>query len=303
MKLLKVIQKLPALAGKVSAAIRKEVQAAKVAYDDFEDVDYALSAGLWVAGVAWGLPTLTALTVLGNQFKVPPDKMQPLYRVYSAIQLGLLGIKLKHHRHPDILPDQPYFFLQNHINHFDFIACHNTSPHYRQGIELASHFKYPLYGPFMKSRGTVAVHPGQGGQSERLREDIRRETDRGRSILGFPEGTRTTDGRVKPFRKGIFFIARDLGVPIVPTAVTGMFEVMRKGSVMLRPGYEVNVYMDAPIEMANLSDEEVLEVMERTYTQIKGYVDAYYAAGKHRQNFLLRRHPQQPADPDAPPQP
>jgi 1-acyl-sn-glycerol-3-phosphate acyltransferase len=300
LSLLKIVKKLPAIAGKVKAAIVKEAQAAKVVYDDFEDIDYALSAALWVAGVSWGLPTLTGLTVLCNQLGANPDKLQPLYRVYSAIQLGLLGIKLKHHRHPDVLPDRPYFFLQNHVNHFDFITCHNTSPHYRQGLELASHFKYPLYGPFMRSRGTVAVHPGQGGQSERLREDIRAEIDRGRSLLAFPEGTRTTTGRVGPFRKGIFFIARDLGVAIVPTTVTGMYEVMRKGSVMLRPGYEVNVYMDQPIEMAGLSDDEVMAVMERTRAIIAGHVDDYYASGKHRENFLFGRrrpHTSPPQDP------
>lgn len=286
-----LFKKVPKIVHKVGQAIRKEIDAAKVVYDDFENVDYALSAGLWVANVAWGLPTLTALTVLGNQFRVPPDKMQPLYRVYSAIQLGLLGTRFRHHRHPAVDPERPYFFFQNHVNHFDFISCHNTSPHYRQGIELASHFKYPLYGPFMKSRGTVAVYPGQGGQSERLREDIRREMDRGRSILGFPEGTRTTTGRVGPFRKGLFMIARDLGQAIVPTTVTGMYEVMRKGSVMLRPGYEINVYMDEPIEMAGLSDEEVFAVMDRVHATISGRVDAYYESGKHKENFLFpNRH-------------
>ena len=79
-------------------------------------------------------------------------------------------------------------------------------------------------------------------------------------MLAFPEGTRTLDGRVGPFRKGIFVAARDLGMKVVPTAVTGMYDVMRKGQPH-HPAraYVVRVYCDAPVDFAGVSDDALPE--------------------------------------------
>ncbi len=65
----------------------------------------------------------------------------------------------------------------------------------------------------MRQRGTIAVHKGSPNQTKRLLEDFAREIDQGHSILAFPEGHRTRDGRVRPFKRGVFHIARELDIP------------------------------------------------------------------------------------------
>ena len=131
----------------------------------------------------------------------------------------------------------------------------------------------------MSSRGTIAVPVARKNRMQRVREQMEAEVARKHSILVFPEGTRTPNGRVGPFRYGIFMMARDLGLKVVPTAVTGMFEVMRKGSLVLKPG-DVTVYCDAPIDFTGLSNEEVKEQAERVRAQIASRVDAHIA--EHR---------------------
>ena len=77
----------------------------------------------------------------------------------------------------------------------------------------------------------------------------------GVSYLIFPEGTRSPDGRMKPFKKGSFVMAIRAGVPIVPVSVSGAHHLMRKGSIAIRPG-EVGVHFGAPISMQGFSVEE-----------------------------------------------
>lgn len=234
-----------------------------------------VSAGLWSAGLAWLVPSLGSMTLIYNV--VPAHRVNALGRAYCKVQIALTGSRWRSVVHPNIDPNRPYIFAQNHTNHFDHVLAYNATPHFKQGLELESHFKYPVYGWFMKARGTVPVRKGARGQTSDLKDRIKREVDEGRSILAFPEGTRTRTGRVAPFRKGIFYIARDLGIPIVPVAVTGAFDLMRPGSLMLRPGNEITVYCEEPVETAGVSDEALPQVVESVRGAIKSRVDAYWA--------------------------
>lgn len=237
--------------------------------------DRLVSVGLWTIGLAWMVPSLGSMTLL--YMLVPPQRLNVLGRAYCRVQIALTGSRWRAVVHPDIDPERPYIFVQNHTNHFDHVLAYNATPHYKQGLELESHFKYPFYGWFMKARGTVPVRKGARGQTSGLEARIKREIDDGRSILAFPEGTRTRTGRVGPFRKGIFYIARNLGVPIVPVAVTGAFDLMRPGSLVLRPGNELTVYCEKPVETAGIGDDEIPNLVERVREPIKARVEAYWA--------------------------
>jgi 1-acyl-sn-glycerol-3-phosphate acyltransferase len=258
--------------------VHAEIAAAQRVHEHFGPRDFALSALAWGIGAAWGVPALSALTFLAGSLGIRPERFQRLTSIYAEVQLRLLGLRWYAHVDPAVDPRTPYFFFQNHVNHFDFIACHNATPHFRQGIELDVHFRYPLYGPFMRSRGTIAVREGARGRLDELREQCRGQLAQGRSILGFPEGTRTRNGRVGPFKSGLFVVARDLGVPIVPIAVCGMWDVMRKGSVMLRPGARVDVHVGAPVRTAGTTDEALPALVTTVHDWMAGKVDAYLAA-------------------------
>jgi len=253
--------------------LRDGIAAARRVHGDVGTEDFALSAATWAAGLAWGVPALTTLTVLAGSLGIRPERLQRLYSIYADVQLRLIGVRWRAEVDPAVDPGTPYFFFQNHVNHFDFIACHNATPHYRQGIELDEHFRIPLYGPFMRSRGTIAVRKGGAGRLVELRDRCREELALGRSILAFPEGTRTRDGRVGPFKTGLFVVARDLGTPIVPVAVRGTWNLMRKGSALLRPGADVVVHVGAPVLTAGVSDERLPELVARVRDWIGEHVE------------------------------
>jgi 1-acyl-sn-glycerol-3-phosphate acyltransferase len=234
-------------------------------------IDVAISAGMWAAGLSFLAPSMGAMTAIYSL--VPSHRVNVLGRLYCKGQIALTFSKWRAVVDPAVNPDRAYIFAQNHTNHFDHVMLYNATPHFKQGLELESHFKYPFYGWFMKARGTIPVKKGERGQTSNVFLRMKREIDEGRSILAFPEGTRSRSGRVERFKSGVFFIARDLGVPIVPVSVTGSFELMRAGSLMLRPGADITVYCDKPVETAGRDPEEVMNEVREV---ISARVDSYW---------------------------
>lgn len=238
-------------------------------------VDRVVSVGLWGAGIAWLAPMLGLQMALHRA--VGPTRVGWLERLYTRGQVLLTGSRWRAVVDPAIDPARAYLFFQNHVNHLDHCTMYCATPHYKQGVELEEHFRYPIYGAFMRSRGTIPVRRGHQRDYFTLREQMRAEYEAGRSVLVFPEGTRTVTGRLGPLQKGVFRIAQELGAPIVPVTVTGMYRVMRKGSLLIRPGHDVTVYCDAPIETAGTKRSELPALMERVRGVMSERIDTYWA--------------------------
>ena len=117
--------------------------------------DRLRSAALWVLNLSWFVPSTLAMTAL--YATVGSARVDGLTRAYCRAQLALLGNHYRHVVHPDALVERPMLFAANHVNHFDYITLYCATPHYKQGIELETHFRYPIYGRFMKLRGTIPV--------------------------------------------------------------------------------------------------------------------------------------------------
>lgn len=216
---------------------------------------------IWVTAGGFLVFAVSLLTLL-YQF-VAPDRIQFLERWYCRIQLALTFNRQKYHAHAAIDPQVQYLFIQNHTSHLDFVAMYNATPHFKQGVELESHFDYPFYGWFMKARGTIPVPRDRSGALASLGAAIRTEVARGHSILGFPEGHRTLTGEVGRFHDGLFRIAIEQGVPVVPVAVTGLYEVLHKGSLIIHPAKGITVYAEEPITTAGMNIDDVPALRER----------------------------------------
>lgn len=232
-----------------------------------------VSVGIWILAGGFLVLTLSFFTIL-YQF-VRPDRVQFLERLYCRLQLALTFNRQRHQVHPAVDPGTQYIFIQNHSSHLDHVAMYTATPHFKQGIELDSHFDYPFYGWFMKARGTIPVPKDRAGALEALRKAVRTEVDAGHSILGFPEGHRTKTGHVGPFYDGLFHIAIELGVPVVPVAVTGLYEVLHKGSLVIRPGHEITTYVDEPILTDSLGEADIASLRDRVRDVIVARVDTH----------------------------
>ena len=241
-------------------------------------IQKAMGVAMWVPGLAWLTTGMGVLMVL--QRFLPSHRIERLTRIYTRGQIVAAASRLRYVVHPDVDPKGVYMFAQNHVNLLDHCTMYNSTPHFKQGVELASHFKLPVYGWFMKQRGTIPVYR-EKSQREMLaimEEGMRAEVARGHSLLVFPEGTRTVDGRVKPFRTGVLKLGHRMGLPIVPVAVTGMFEVLRKNENLIVPGGNVTVYVERPIETKGVSEQDFPQLVRQVHDIVAARVDDYYRA-------------------------
>lgn len=173
---------------------------------------------------------------------------------------------------------RPSMFVQNHVSMLDAHCACAAVPVPLCGLENASHLKLPAYGWLMRLANAIAVEKGSG-RFAKIACDIRERMSRGISILVFPEAHRTLDGKVRPFKRGVFQIARDAGIPVVPLAVRGMFEVLPKGTMLARPG-TIEIYMGPQIETAGLGDDQVAELADRVRDVISAWVERRETMGE-----------------------
>jgi 1-acyl-sn-glycerol-3-phosphate acyltransferase len=127
-------------------------------------------------------------------------------------------------------------FVANHVNILDGFLLYGYLPRVMRGLELAAHFSWPVYGLFTRVFGNIPVDPADPATNARGLRRARRLLARGVSILVLPEGHRTRDGSLGPFGRGAFRLALQCGVPVVPVAIAGAFEVLRTGSRRVTPG-------------------------------------------------------------------
>jgi 1-acyl-sn-glycerol-3-phosphate acyltransferase len=184
------------------------------------------------------------------------------------ITMKLAGAKIIVKRSPGFDPKRTSFFLVNHVNLFDPFVLYATIPQFFRGLELESHFRIPVYGWMMKRFGNVPV-PNNNRPSDlkRMWRLTRAALDSGVSLAVFPEGQRTLNGHVGPFKDGVFRMALQFGTPIVPVSMVGAFEFHKKTSWLLRPG-KVTVHLHDTIETKDLHKQDFSALRDRVHAII-----------------------------------
>ncbi len=177
--------------------------------------------------------------------------------------IPLCGIRVTQHRHPEYDPEVRGIYLQNHVSVLDGHLATYIIPHPFCGLFNSWHFWIPGYGWLMGLSKGIGVPRAKEGRTERLGVAVRnRVFEQHISVLAFPEGHRTLDGRVRDFHRGAFFMAREAGAPVIPFAQRGMYAINNKNSPRFRCGGPVEIYLGKPIQTAGLSDEQVGELAD-----------------------------------------
>lgn len=147
----------------------------------------------------------------------------------------------------------PYIFTPNHQSHFDIAALLGYLPGIVRFAAKREMFAEPILGAVLRTMGMIPV---DRDDSEASIERLKRLPLQGSSIVIFPEGTRSPDGTLLPFKKGAFVSAITLGVPIVPIVCKGTTGIMPKGKYLsILPGTADLVVLD-PIPTAGMTYED-----------------------------------------------
>lgn len=178
--------------------------------------------------------------------------------------LAVAGVRFRVTGRENYDPARQYVVMMNHVNFFDPLLFYAAFPGIARGAEEESHFRWPVYGGAIRRMG---MFPIDRKNPERAIESLRRAASWIRERPGFsfgimPEGTRTLDGRLSPFKRGGFVMALETGLDILPFVQKGAFEIARKGSLMIRPG-RVEVSIGPAVSVAGATRENLGELIER----------------------------------------
>jgi 1-acyl-sn-glycerol-3-phosphate acyltransferase len=183
-----------------------------------------------------------------------------------GLALGVAGIRYRVTGREHVPKDRAVVFCSNHQSNVDppvlFQALHPRL-HILYKAELS---KLPILGLVMQTGGFIPVPREQKEAAMSAIEQAAASIRSGNSFLIFPEGTRGRTEQLLPFKKGGFIMAIKAQAPIVPVAISGGRDAMRKGSAIIRP-VTVDVRMGEPVPTTGMSvdnrDELIAVVRER----------------------------------------
>jgi len=196
----------------------------------------------------WGFP-LTFLT----------GDVSALYR--AAMWIALAGVRISGVRWQvvgrDRLENRNYIFMSNHVSNLDPPLLIPLIPGRTSVLVKKELFRIPILGRAMVMGQLVPIDRSNRDAAIASVREAEQVVRSGLNMTVFPEGTRSPDGKLQPFKKGAFYLAMDTGVPIVPITIVGTEELLPKGHYVAKPG-RARIVFHAPIAPRHFAEREEL---------------------------------------------
>lgn len=217
--------------------------------------------------IVFGIPAMIL-----SLFNPRGDWVLRLGRRWAAAICATAGIRVEGIGAENVPSHAPAILIANHQSNIDILAILLTLPGRFRVVAKRLLFWIPVFGWCMKLAGMIPIDRGNRARAFRSLDDAAERVKEGDPVLFFPEGTRSSDGRLLPFKKGAFVIAIRSGVPIVPVSISGGSAVLAKGSLRLRPGL-VTVRFGKPIAVLGHSLEAKQSLIDRVHDAVRTGLD------------------------------
>lgn len=157
---------------------------------------------------------------------------------------------------------ESYVFLSTHQSYMDIPVMLGYLPAQLRIAAKREVFLIPFLGWHMRRAGHISINRGSTADAVAALQRAAREIRPGVSPFLYPEGTRTRDGSLQPFKKGGFRLALESGLPIVPVTILGTRALLPRDSFVFRPG-PVRMHLDPPIPTAGLDESDLPALMRK----------------------------------------
>lgn len=166
-----------------------------------------------------------------------------------------------------IEPGQSYIVAANHQSQLDILVVYGWLDLDFRWVMKKELRKIPVLGICCEKLGHIFIDRLDVSAAVAAINKAKEKISGGTSIFFFPEGTRSRDGNLLPFKKGAFKLALDLQLPILPVSIVGTHDILPAGTVCLRPGRS-KLIIHPPIETTGWGTERLSELMKRTREDI-----------------------------------
>jgi 1-acyl-sn-glycerol-3-phosphate acyltransferase len=195
-----------------------------------------------------------------------PDTMYAIAMkvVRFAVRLAKVDVRVEGIEN---IPPGVCIFAANHISNIDPLAFVPAIPRRISLLVKKELFRIPIFSTAMRMAKFVPVDRADKEAATASVELAVRFLNEGLSFAVYPEGTRSSDGRLRPFKKGTFVMAIQAGVPVVPVSISGAQNLLRKGEWTIRPG-EILVRFGPPVDGSQYTMEHRSELLARVEAQV-----------------------------------
>jgi 1-acyl-sn-glycerol-3-phosphate acyltransferase len=183
-------------------------------------------------------------------------------RLWAKILLCISGVKADVTGEDNLVTGGPQIVMANHQSSFDIFLALAYIPLQFRWIAKKELFGVPLFGLAMKKAGYIEIDRRNRESAMKSLDEAAEKVRNGKSLMTFPEGTRSRDGSVGPFKKGLFYLAIQSGVPIIPVSIIGSGEIMPKRSLKIIPK-KVKIIIGSPVDVKNYTVENHNDLIER----------------------------------------
>jgi len=220
--------------------------------------------------IFWG--SITILASFLSKTSVIPHKIA---RLWGQSILLASGIKVAAKGLSNINPDESYIYMPNHMSNFDIPVLMDALPGQFRWLAKAELFKIPLFGYAMQRAGCISIDRSNRKSAVASLNQAAKIIKQGVSVLLFPEGTRSQNNIIMPFKKGGFVLAIETKVPIVPVIIHGTGAIMPKKQIRIQP-QDVVLEFTAPVQTREYNRSTMDDLMEKIYNIIcKSFEKSY----------------------------
>ncbi len=213
---------------------------------------------LWVV---LSTAVLGMIAILVSFFTRTGNPVHIIARIWGRSILLVSRIRVTVKGRANIDPSRSYIYMSNHQSNFDIPVLLAYLPVQFRWLAKAELFKIPIFGRAMRGAGYVKIDRFNQESAFESINEAAGKMKKGVSIMMFPEGTRSLDGKIRPFKKGGFVMAVDSGAPIVPVIIKGTWPIMDKSSLRINTG-NVTLEIERPIQTTGYTRDTKEDLIE-----------------------------------------
>lgn len=183
--------------------------------------------------------------------------------IWGRLMVWVAFVRLKQSGREWIDPKQSYVIIANHQSAYDIFVVYGWLGIDFKWVMKKEIRKVPFLGYACWKMDHIFVDRKNNAAAVASLQEARKHLTGGTSVFFFPEGTRTQTSELKPFKKGAFKMAVDLGLPILPVTLKGMDHILPTKTLNLYPG-EAELIFHEPIPTTGLTDADIDGLIERS---------------------------------------
>lgn len=203
-------------------------------------------------------------TIVVSFFSRKGDLCHRIAGVWGRSILWVSRVKVTVSGLSNIDADRPYIFMVNHQSLFDIPVVLGHLPHQFRWLAKAELFRIPLFGYAMRRVGYISIDRSDRKAAFKSLQVAAEKIKSGVSVLIFPEGTRSPDGHILPFKKGGFVLAVDSGVSIAPMVIHGTGAIMPKHTFRIVPR-PVTLDIQVPVDSSKYTRKTKDDLLKSVY--------------------------------------